>query len=256
MTTPAREYRFNPLSEAIAVFVIIFTAIFFVSYFIYVRAIEAQEDEIKESLTLSAGVIKSFIDVDLHKTFTTAESEYTEPYQSQIEPLARILDAGLSIAFVYTAILQDDKVYFILDATPEGDADGDGIEDSVAVMEEYEDPPPDLINALKTQQEITSGKPYSDQWGTFVSGYTPLLDSAGEFVAVLGVDLEKSNYFARLEPIKRATVRAMVAGFFIAYLIGSVVWFLRNFAAQLSRLRTNLLSKNEQSIEQKLEQTS
>lgn len=244
MSSTLRNYRFNPLAEAIVVFIVIFSAIFFVSYFIYVRAIEAQEAEIKESLILSAGVIKSFIDADLHETFVSAEDEYTEAYQSQIEPLARILDADINIAFVYTAVMRDDKVYFILDATPEGDADEDGVEDSVAVMEEYEDPPPDLIFALKNAEVVASGKPYTDSWGTFVSGYMPLENSSGEFVAVLGVDLEKSNYYSRLEPIKRATVRAMVAGFLIAYLIGSIVWFLRHFASQLNNSRLNLVRKH------------
>ncbi len=243
MSTSLRNYKFNPLAEAIVVFIVIFSAISFVSYFIYVRAIEAQEAEIKESLILSAGVIKSFIDVDLHETFDTPEDEYTEAYQSQIAPLARILDADINIAFVYTAVMRDDRVYFILDATLEGDADEDGVEDSVAVMEEYPEPPPDLIYALKNAEVVASGKPYTDSWGRFVSGYMPLENSQGEFVAVLGVDLEKSNYFSRLEPIKRATARAMVAGFLIAYLIGSIVWFLRQFASKLNQSRLNLANE-------------
>ncbi|MEM9304565.1 MAG: chemotaxis protein [Pseudomonadota bacterium] len=239
-----RQYRFHPLMEGIAVAAVIFSAIMFVSYFIYVRAVEAQEDEIKEGLLRSAGVIQSFIDVDLHRTFRSPESEDTPEYQAQIGPMWKVINAGVQIEFVYTVILgEDGKAYFVLDATPDGDADGDGVEDSVDVMQEYDEIPEDLMEALETQTLIASDKPYTDQWGTFVSAYVPLYDSDGNFEAVLGLDIEKSNYYERLEPIQRATIRAMVAGFFISYMIGSIVWFLRHFAAQLNTSRMRFFDK-------------
>ena len=35
----------------------------------------------------------------------------------------------------------------------------------------------------------------------------------------------------------------MVAGFFISYMIGSIVWFLRHFAAQLNTSRMRFFDK-------------
>jgi hypothetical protein len=44
------------------------------------------------------------------------------------------------------------------------------------------------------------------------------------------------NYFARLKPMVRSTVRAMVAGFFVSFMVGALVWFMRIFAAAPRRI--------------------
>ena len=49
------------------------------------------------------------------------------------------------------------------------------------------------------------------------------------------------NYFERLAPIKRATTRTMVAGFFIAFLIASLVWFTRNFGMKINDKRLKII---------------
>ena len=90
---------------------------------------------------------------------------------------------------------------------------------------------------------MTSKEPYTDEWGSFVSGHIPIFDSKGEFVGALSIDIDATAYFERLEPIKRATIRAMVTGFFISYLIAALVWFMRNFSATINRKRIQLLGK-------------
>ena len=35
-----------------------------------------------------------------------------------------------------------------------------------------------------------SAKPYTDEWGTFLTGYSPIYDSNGNIVGVLGVDFD------------------------------------------------------------------
>ena len=104
-------------------------------------------------------------------------------------------------------------------------------------MDEYTEASSEIIQALKHQKVVVSEEPYSDRWGSFVSGYIPFYDSKGDFSGVLGIDIEAKNYFERLAPIKRATTRTMVAGFFIAFLISSVVWFTRNFGLVVNEKR-------------------
>jgi hypothetical protein len=59
-------------------------------------------------------------------------------------------------------------------------------------------------------------------------------------LAVLGIDIEATKFFSRLEPIKRATTRTMVIGFFISFLVGSIVWFTRNFGLKINNKRKEL----------------
>lgn len=237
------NYRFYPLVEASVIGLVTFVAIFLTSYFIFYYSLEAQKDEIREGLVRTAQALITTIDAKLHQTFTHKEQENTEAYQRAIEPFAHLLKLNTQIKFVYTAILKDDKIYFILDPTPNGDGDGDGVEDSVDIMQEYDDPSGLFREALKKQQIVVTKEPIADQWGSYFGAYVPFYDKDGHFVGILGMDITAANYYKRLEPIKRATVRAMVAGFFIAFIVGSLVWFTRHFSTMINRNRSRLLKE-------------
>lgn len=56
-----------------------------------------------------------------------------------------------------------------------------------AIGEEY-DATPELLAALKGE-EAASKDPYTDKWGTFVTGAAPIRDSSGKVVAAVGADL-------------------------------------------------------------------
>lgn len=237
----AAEYKIYPLAEALFIGLAIFIAIFLTTFFIYVHALDAKKGEIREGLTRTGAVLAEFIDGDLHKTITSRASEDTEAYRKALIPLEKALNADPSIAFVYTGILVDNEVYFILDPTPSGDSDGDGIDDKAHVMDPYPEASEEMLMALRDQEIVTSEEPYTDRWGSFVSGFVPIYDSNNEFVGVLGIDIEAKNYFERLAPIKRATVRASVTGFFIAFLIAALVWFMRNFSREINARRLALM---------------
>lgn len=241
------EYRIRPLAEAIVVGSIVFMAIFFTTYFIYARAIEAQKSEIRQSLLRTASVVRTLIKPEEHRQFTRPEDEATAAYQNALAPLIRAKQADPQITYLYTAILgEDDKVYFIYDVTPTP-TDPTVEDTSVAVMEEYEEAPqnPEIMTALREQSTVVSEEFYFDQWckDGCISGYVPLTDENGEFYGVLGLDIQSPEYFMRLEPIKRATVRAMVTGFFIAFIAASMIWFLRNFILIINERRFKLYQR-------------
>lgn len=233
------EYRIRPLLEAVFTFVAVMVAVATTVYFIYARALDAQKAEIREGVLRTARMVASQIDPVLHQSFTRPEDEESEAYQRIDAMMLRFLRADPKIAYVYTAVAKDGRIHFILDPTPPP-ADPAAEDKSVRLMDPYEDANPEIQRALREQVVVVSDEPYTDQWGTFVSGYVPLLDAQGRFYAVLGMDLEVSEYFQRLEPIKRATVRAMVTGFFIAFLTAAAVWFLRNFIRVINDRRLAL----------------
>ena len=234
-----KSYKIYPLTEAILSGSFVFFAIFVTTFFIYQYALDAQKGEIKEGLLRTAKVVSAFIDPKVHQTLSEGE-ESTNAYLEQIRPLELALKADNSIIYLYTAIMREDKVFFILDATPAGDADGDGVEDKAVIMGEYPEAGTEIIQALTNQEIVISDTPYTDRWGSFLSAYVPMLNSEGKMVAVLGIDIEADKYFSRLKPIKRATTRTMVIGFFISYLIGLIVWFTRNFGLKMNINRNEL----------------
>ncbi|MCB1607576.1 MAG: hypothetical protein KDI71_11425 [Xanthomonadales bacterium] len=236
------NYRIFPLREAVAVGTIVFLAIFFTTYFIYARALEAQKSEIRQSLLRTASVVRTLIDASEHRQFTKPEDEFTEAYDRAMAPLIAAKKADPQITYLYTAILgpEDGKVYFIYDVTPTP-TDPNVEDTSVGVMQEYEEAAqnPQIMQALQEQTTVVSEDFYFDQWcrDGCISGYVPLFDQDQRFYGVLGLDIQSPDYFRRLEPIYRATVRAMVTGFFIAFITGSMIWFLRRFILIVNQRR-------------------
>ena len=249
------NYRIHPLLEALLVGAAILIATLSSSYFIYLRALHAQEGEIRQGLLRTARVAATVIDPLVHQSFSGPQDEPAAPYQAALAPLVAMKNSDPQIAYLYTAVLRGGKVYFIFDVTPTPanacplDAQGESIESeqcetdtSVGVMQQYDDAPENLamMQAFKTQEPGTSVEAYTDQYGTFISGFVPLLDAQGKFYGLLGMDIDIKDYNARLAPIKRATTRALVTGFFIAFLMASSIWFLRNFILVLNDRRAAL----------------
>ena len=53
-------------------------------------------------------------------------------------------------------------MFFVLDPTPEGDSDGDGVDDKAHIMDEYSEATEDMITALKEERVVVSKEPYQD----------------------------------------------------------------------------------------------
>ena len=79
-------------------------------------------------------------------------------------------------------------------------------------------------------------------FGYLLSGYAPLYNQHNQFIGLLGVDINASEFETRLKPIENAIFRTIVAGFFIAFLIAALVWFLRNFSKVINARRLQLIA--------------
>ncbi len=87
----------------------------------------------------------------------------------------------------------------------------------------YEQPPPELFEVFTTGQPVVVG-PYSDEWGTYVSGFAPVLNSESqEIIAVLGVDIDAGtwmqDYFGFRMPAILITL--LVSMLSLAFMTGS-----------------------------------
>lgn len=244
------RYRIRPLLEAVVVFVAVMAATFITVSFIHLRALDAQKQEIRQGLLRTANVLSTLVDVEKHRGFNAPDLESTAGFIAAEQQLIRAKQADPQIAFLYTAVLDGDTVRFVLDATLPPLADEE--DTRVALLSAYDNPPAEMVEALRTGETRASAEPYTDEWGTFVSAYVPLRDANGTAIGVLGLDLEVSDYLARLEPIGRATRRALVTAFFIAFLMGSTVWFLRRFILVLHH-RRNALFEDLQGVQARLD---
>lgn len=143
------------------------------------------------------------VDPKLHRSLSKPGSEKTESYRKAVEPLARFQAAHPEITFVYTLIQRDREIYFVLDPTPAGKANAEGVELKSYPMDPFETAPPDARMALRSQTAIASREPTTDSWGTFLSAFAPLRDERGEIYGVIGVDMEASTYLSRYADIDK-----------------------------------------------------
>ena len=96
-----------------------------------------------------------------------------------------------------------------------------GDETSVAKTGEvYDEAPQELSNALAQGGVISSTKPYTDKWGTFLSGYAPFKDAQGKVVGVVGVDLSLGDFKQHLQPLHWALAAAVCLSVLGAFTAG------------------------------------
>ncbi|MCX8063627.1 MAG: response regulator [Candidatus Hydrogenedentes bacterium] len=134
------------------------------------------------ALTLNPNVIESF---------TATEKDLENPvYQSYLYRL-RIL-RGLIPKCKYLYLMgrtPDKKIFFYLDTQEDS-------EESPPAQpgEIYEDASDELINSFDSGKPFVEG-PLPDEWGIWVSGIVPIRSkSTNKVVAVLGVDIDASNW--------------------------------------------------------------
>lgn len=236
------DYQFRPFWESLAVGIVIFVAVTHANYFLYDKALLAQKGEINDGLAMFSTVIAAYVNDENHKALVHPDQEHSELYNQTLVPLEILVAANDSIVNVYTMVQKGEDIYFILDPTPEGDRDNDGQDDKAHLLELYENPPKELQLAFETGSGQVTAEPYIDKWGNYFSSFSPLMDEQGEIYGMLGLDVSASGYHARLKPIQRHYLRSTAASFFVAFVIGCVIWFLRQFSAILHKNRQHIIT--------------
>ncbi len=134
------------------------------------------------------------LDATLHEGILQRSSENAGDYIAENEKLRHFRRANSEIKYIYTLALKDGRIVFVLDPTPPGDSDGDGINDHSHIGQFYrEGPKKEIMLAFSGKEALAR---YTDRWGNFITAFVPIIHS-GRVVAVLGLDMTQEN-FARL----------------------------------------------------------
>jgi diguanylate cyclase (GGDEF)-like protein len=128
-------------------------------------------------------------------------------YIQAVEPLRRFRDADANVHYVYTLVVENNLIHFVLDAAEPNVRPG-GQSDQSGVWEVYHpDPTENLLRLLVAGEPAASDHPVTDKWGTFMSGFAPLHDARGSYVGMVGVDVDSTVYLLRQ---RRALERALL----------------------------------------------
>lgn len=212
------------------------------------------DQEQKLRLYSMATIAATGLDPALIAQIHVAE-DYTKPaYIKLTQQLIAMRQANPDIRFAYIFRPTDNPSMFefvadadSLDPYAVFDLNKDGIIDESDELAPPGEPydiseTPELTEAL-TAPSITR-EPYSDQWGTYMSGFAPIKNDAGVTVAVVGIDIDIARYinlsqriFSPFLFLLLLLVAFIVAGYIIFF-----VWKRRSDAIRsLNQERAKLL---------------
>ena len=185
------------------------------AWWMVVRADRAMRAELlKETRLVARGV-----DLDRLRALTGTSADLNRPAYRQLkDQFAAIRSTNPQCRFVYLMGRKaDGTVFFFVDDRPVGHA-----EESPAGMV-YDDVPQAFRRALVTGIPVATG-PFTDKWGTFVSGAVPISNpGTGDVIALLGLDLD-----ARAWNLELAARTAPSVGLLLVLLFVTAAVFAAN----------------------------
>ncbi|MDE6761848.1 MAG: hypothetical protein K2J90_14410 [Lachnospiraceae bacterium] len=137
--------------------------------------------------------------------------------------------SGDSVSYVYTLMPKDgSKFQFVVDTDP--DDPGEYAEDYEAQAAMFE--------AMEGKASVTK-ESFTDEWGTFYSGYAPIVQN-GKILGIVAVDYEASSIQTSLNQLIRNILLSVVIGILFA-VIAAVIVFVR--------MKRNFLKVNDKILE-------
>lgn len=152
---------------------------------------------------------------------------------------AKIKRSDPDLRFVYTMRKDANGIYFVVDARISPDE-----EDVSNFGDRYDTASELLLSTFDTMTEtIVEPDYYEDEFGRFISAYTPIYNSAGEKVGVLGVDIlaqtaqqREQDYLYQLISIYFISgILLVIGGLVFANYLAAPIVKLRDMANRISR---------------------
>ncbi len=139
------------------------------------------------------------------------------------------------------------RFFYLTAKTPNGivflaDSEPPESKDYSPPGEIYDDAPAELHEIFSTRKSMVIG-PYSDKWGTWFSGFTPMFDQEGKFISVMGMDIGVESILAEVS-LQRLKIIALVC--LLELLLISLMIYLRKMAESRELLSASELKYRKQ----------
>jgi signal transduction histidine kinase/CheY-like chemotaxis protein len=203
-------------------------------FYMWHSARAAQLDAVRTELTQLARVAATLVDGDRHRLLKSQAQAGGPDHLSLLAPLVKFHKATSDIIYVYTAILDKDRIYYVLGTDYLYRIDGDG-ETPDPVMSPHDTLDPTLRRALEQHEVAVNDEPVKETVRSYMSAYAPFYDSQDRFVGVVGVDMWVRDFDARIAAIRRAGEGAVAAVALLSLLTGFVVFRFSGTALQARR---------------------
>lgn len=171
-------------------------------------------------------------------TLNKVQAQGDEYFQIIHERNLKIKLSEPELIFVYAMRKTDEGIMFVVDAGLPG-------EPNISMYGDiYQEPSQTLVDNFDSMTgTMVEPEIYEDEFGAFLSGYTPIFDSNGNRAGVLGVDIsadtiraQERAYLVQILTIDFvALVLIVLAGMFAANYLAKPIVHLRDAANRISR---------------------
>jgi GAF domain-containing protein/HAMP domain-containing protein len=230
--------KYPTLRTRLAIVLIILAALFSagVTSVLYLNFRQELRNNLRhrlENITTLAGLQQN------GDVFVQVQASQDEAFEIIHEKNVKIKRSDPDLIFVYTVRKDEQGIYFVVDARIAPDEP-----DISEFGDRYLEPSATLVENFDTMtRTIIEPEIYTDEFGSFLSGYAPIFTSGGERVGVLGVDIsadtilaQEWEYFVRLITIFLSTLPILfVAGILSADYLARPIVGLRDAAEKISK---------------------
>jgi signal transduction histidine kinase/ActR/RegA family two-component response regulator len=203
-------------------------------FYLWHSAREAQLDAVRTELVQLARVAATLVDGDRHRLLKSQAQAGSPDHLALLAPLVKFHKATSDIIYVYTAILDKNRIYYVAGTDYLYHINGDG-ETPDPIMAPHDTLDPTLRRALEQHEVAVDREPVKEAVRTYMSAYAPFYDSQGRFVGVIGVDMWVRDFDARIGAIRRAGIGAFAAVAMLSVLAGFAVYRLSRTASRARR---------------------
>ena len=179
------------------IFLAVMVALGFVAFY-YIEKIVYQN--FSNEISRTSNIVLTSVDPDKVKKFSDllpgdiTGSDDFEKIKNEIVSLGDIfIPEGIDA--VYLLARKDNNIYFITESTPYGQPL------YVTPGKLYEQVPNEIVKTFDNNVSYSTAK-YTDEFGTYISQFSPIIDSQGNQVGVLGIDVDYNYYLAQVNKIK------------------------------------------------------
>jgi signal transduction histidine kinase/CheY-like chemotaxis protein len=203
-------------------------------FYMWHSAWQSQLDAVRTELKQLARVAATLVDGDQHRLIKSEAQAGSPEHLSLLKPLVKFHKATSDIIYVYTAILENGRIYYVLGTDYLYRVEGDS-ETVDPIMLPHDTNDPTLRRALEQHEVVVDEEPVKEAVRSYMSAYAPFYDSQGRFVGVVGVDMWVRDFDARIGAIRRAGVSAFTAVTLLSLIAGLVVYRLSRTARRARR---------------------
>ncbi|MCP9883744.1 response regulator [Synechococcus sp. ATX 2A4] len=177
--------------------------------FNYWSATRLLRQEVRENLRHLVSIAASKMDPALVAAITSPEQTGNADYRRASAPLLELRRLVPEIFYAYVLVNSPEGLRFTLDSTYYIKNPNDFVS-PLSVGQLYLDPSADALQAARSGLITVSAKPYTDQFGTFMSGFAPIRNSDGEQVGLVGIDFSLAQLQRKELPLQLTYLLALL----------------------------------------------